>query len=301
MICFKCQESAIIAHEFKNKCMKYLKDLQDMDEEASKAVDFDDIIAFEGDSLVDEFDMGIENADELNAIEINENPREESNDFSEMFYNNECSDREVESTEEIIITEEVVEDATFELITSDNKYQCKLCESIFKTKDNLRRHYIRHGTTDKLKCPSCPRQFYFQRDLNFHMKQHTEPQLEYQCEICSKNYSSNSALKKHMVLHLDDSRQFKCTFEGCNKTFRKKFTLQNHMLTHDNGSNKPITCHIENCNKSFIQINELKRHLRTCHDEKFYKCEYCNEESFDKKGELRVHWTKCEEFLNSRI
>lgn len=278
--------------------MKYIKDLQEEEEEKDvieQDVDFDDIITFDGDDIIDEFDMQMENADELDAININESPCEQSNDFSELF------NKEIESTEEIIIAEEVIEDDAFELITSDNKYQCKLCESVYKTKDNLRRHLIRHKTTSKLNCHLCPRQFYFQRDLNFHLKQHIEPQPEYQCEVCFKNYSSNSALKKHIVVHTDDSRPFSCTFEGCMKAFRKKFTLQNHMLTHESGINKPLNCHIKNCSHSFIQKNELKRHLRTCHGEKFYKCEYCKAESFDRKGELRIHWTKCEDFLSSRI
>lgn len=296
MICFKCQESAIIAHEFKNKCLSYLKDLQEKREDTKKLDDFDDIISFEGDGIEEEFDMTIVNANELNAIEIN-GSCEENNDFSNLFY-----EEEIESAEEIIITEEIIEeDDNFELLTSDNKYQCKLCESSYKTKDNLRRHLIRHKTTSKLNCHYCPRQFCFQRELNFHLKQHLEPQLQYQCQICSKNYSSNSALKKHMVLHTDNSKQFKCTFEGCMKAFRKKFTLQNHMHTHESAMNKPLNCTMKDCIQSFIQKSELKRHMRTCHGEKFYKCEYCKAESFDKKGELRVHWIECEDFLNSRI
>lgn len=103
-----------------------------------------------------------------------------------------------------------------------------------------------------------------------------------------------------MILHSDDSRKFKCTVEGCLLAFSKKYTLQNHILTHNIGE-KPLRCHYEGCGMAFIQNNVLQRHLKSCHGQKFYKCDYCNEAFFDKKAELRVHWTECDRFISSRF
>lgn len=241
----------------------------------------DDIIAYEdGGEAIEEI-----NDEDAVMSSDNEQPSESS-------YFNE-PDVMISQEEFIVVEEEVVSDDTYECV--NGQYRCSICGCFYKNRDSLSRHLVRHKATSKLKCPYCPRQFYFNRDLNFHMKHHIEPTAEYRCEICSKNYSSKSALKKHADLHTN-SKKFKCTFDGCSMAFARKFTLENHLRTHDDV--RPFKC--SRCNASFIQKNILQRHLKITHNEYFYKCEFCNEKSFEKKAELRVHYTECEEFLLSR-
>lgn len=183
-------------------------------------------------------------------------------------------------------------------VPSTNKFRCK-CGSYLTGWQNYRRHLLRHKRSDeeKLKCKYCPRQFIFNRDLNFHEKQHTQPKQQHPCEICHKNYSSADTLKKHMKIHTENSKSFECPH--CNLSFSRKFTLQNHMLLHD-ASNKPFACPHDNCDKSFIQKTTLQHHLKKAHGQKFfYQCEACLTE-YAKKAELKTHWESCEKFLETR-
>lgn len=228
-----------------------------------------------------------------------------SSDFEQQYEENceiineypnepELQQQEIESINEEFITKEevVLIDGTCEIIV---EFNCSICGKLYKNRESLNRHTVRHKSKPRLMCSFCPRSFYFARDLNFHLKQHLEPTPEYKCGICSKNYSSPSALKKHMELHTE-SKKFKCTFKGCSLVFARKFTMQNHLRTH-NALDRPFKCTI--CKSAFNQKNILQRHLKTCHGEYFYKCEFC-EKSFEKKFELRVHYTECDDFLKSR-
>lgn len=272
MICFKCQESSIIAYEFKTKCLKMMEEAQ----EAAAGNIKDD---YEDHNLEDFIEYDDEEAlceeKEVNEIE----------NINEEVYN---------TTDNEYVIEEVIE---MEVNGDSYQFECRICNSSFKTKDSLRRHIIRHKTTNKLKCEFCPRQFFFQGELNFHLKQHFDPPPEVKCEICDKTFSSKSALNKHKLLHTD-IKSFACSI--CEKKFRKKFTLKNHLLIHNLSEDKPYKCEIEDCFQSFNQLNVYKRHLKTIHNEKFFKCEYCKAESFDKKDNLRAHWMVCDAFLNSR-
>lgn len=54
---------------------------------------------------------------------------------------------------------------------------------------------------------------------------HSDPRL---CEICSKTFFSETALKNHMKRH---NASYLC--DRCHRRFPCNFTLQQHMATHD--------------------------------------------------------------------
>lgn len=285
-ICFKCQEKAIIVYEFKADCVKLSNNFDQLD----------DMIAYDEEEDVVEFDFGEESAMDSSEYEQYHETNSDSQQPEEIHSETSNEPQTQQNTEEFIFEEEVISDnGTYEII--DGRFHCNICGNLFKNRESLGRHMIRHKSKPKLKCPYCPRNFYFARDINFHIKQHTEPLPEYKCQICSKNYSSTSALKKHLQLHTE-SKKFRCTFSGCNLVFARKFTMQNHLRTHDGC--RPFKCPVDSCESTFIQKNILQRHMKACHNENYYKCEYCKEKSFDKKSDLKLHYTACDEFLNSR-
>jgi uncharacterized Zn-finger protein len=51
------------------------------------------------------------------------------------------------------------------------------------------------------------------------------------CTICGNNYKHFSDLQRHKLVH-SGIRPFKCSFEGCEKTFPKKTSVTNHERTH---------------------------------------------------------------------
>lgn len=139
--------------------------------------DFEDIIEYDlenarDDEIVQEqdvFDSDMQPTEEIindsscDVDETEQNQQDLGSEMEEALMGNNDDD-------EGILEEEVIADIFEVITTNDNRYQCNLCDSNFKTKDNLRRHIIRHKTTTRFKCQFCTREFYFSRDLNFHLK-----------------------------------------------------------------------------------------------------------------------------------
>ena len=72
-------------------------------------------------------------------------------------------------------------------------------------------------------------------------------------------------LKRHK------GKMFEC--ESCDKSFKQKGNLKNHIHTIHNGY-KDHNC--EYCGKSLTRANVLKKHINTVHNSyKDHKCDYC--------------------------
>ncbi|KAJ6877858.1 hypothetical protein NC651_030566 [Populus alba x Populus x berolinensis] len=59
-------------------------------------------------------------------------------------------------------------------------------------------------------------------------------------------------------------RPFKCLFDDCHASYRRKDHLTRHLLQHEG---KLFRCQMENCNREFVYPSNLKRHVRELHDE----------------------------------
>lgn len=172
---------------------------------------------------------------------------------------------------------------------NQGRFICHVCERTYSTRDTLGRHLVKHTSTKDFKCNFCPREFFFQRDLNVHLKQqHFDPK-KFKCEICTSEFMSNSAMKKHLSMHFEKSkRMFDC--DKCDLSFKTKGVLQNHYRTHT--GDKPFVCQICPNGTAFTQKIILQRHMKNIHREKIYQCEWCND-SFEMHGQLRDHWKEC--------
>ncbi|KAG6447999.1 metal regulatory transcription factor 1 isoform X2 [Manduca sexta] len=153
-------------------------------------------------------------------------------------------------------------------------FQCAVCSKKFSFLSALRRHEKQHDRKNYVYC-TCGKKFrdeiLLKRHINYAHKG------TFNCEKCSASFNSDTALQTHMKTHKPESeRKFKCTFDGCGKSFNFHHHLKHHILTHTNA--KQHYCDV--CKKGFIQLHHLKAHLNTHNPGSWL---YCIEPNCKKK------------------
>jgi ovo-like protein len=102
---------------------------------------------------------------------------------------------------------------------------------------------------------------------------------KFQCRLCSKIFTLQRLLNRHMKCH-SDTKRYLCTF--CGKGFNDTFDLKRHTRTHTGV--RPYKCNL--CEKSFTQRCSLESHCLKVHGvahqydykqrrSKMYVCEDC--------------------------
>ncbi|XP_014241124.1 transcriptional regulator ovo isoform X2 [Cimex lectularius] len=110
------------------------------------------------------------------------------------------------------------------------------------------------------------------------------------CHLCSKSFSLQRLLNRHMKCH-SDVKRYLCTF--CGKGFNDTFDLKRHTRTHTGV--RPYKCNL--CEKSFTQRCSLESHCLKVHGvqhqyaykerrTKMYVCEDCGHTT----NEPEVHY-----------
>jgi uncharacterized Zn-finger protein len=79
---------------------------------------------------------------------------------------------------------------------------------------------------------------------------------EYTSSPLSQSSSSDSAAEDATT----ENRPFACTYPGCTRRFKRKYTLKDHMNAHT--GEKPFVCPVSSCGKSFTTSGNLARHRR---------------------------------------
>ncbi|GLH06252.1 Krueppel homolog 1 [Gryllus bimaculatus] len=112
----------------------------------------------------------------------------------------------------------------------------------------------------------------------------------YCCEVCGKEFSKWSQMKKHLKLHSDD-KPFTCP--ECPASFNVEHNLTLHLVTHN--TENP-SC--PECNKKFSRMASLKAHIMLHEREESLFCPECGDE-FSTQAQLDIHakehqedWTK---------
>ncbi|KAK4308246.1 hypothetical protein Pmani_020052 [Petrolisthes manimaculis] len=117
-----------------------------------------------------------------------------------------------------------------------------------------------------------------------------EENNKFVCRVCSKAFSLQRLLNRHMKCH-SDVKRYLCTF--CGKGFNDTFDLKRHTRTHTGV--RPYKCNL--CEKSFTQRCSLESHCLKVHGvqhsyaykerrSKVYVCEECGHTT----GEPECHY-----------
>lgn len=81
---------------------------------------------------------------------------------------------------------------------------------------------------------------------------------KFSCRVCSKHFTLQRLLNRHMKCH-SDVKRYLCTF--CGKGFNDTFDLKRHTRTHTGV--RPYKCNL--CEKSFTQRCSLESHCLKVH------------------------------------
>ncbi|XP_076637970.1 uncharacterized protein LOC143350063 isoform X1 [Colletes latitarsis] len=205
-----------------------------------------------------------------------------------------------------------------------NKHICPICGAAFNRKGNMNTHLKRHDNGDGIyTCSVCAYRCKSMSELKLHRKKHTEEDIiesirkkctdktVWQCEVCSRIFSTRAVLLNHERIHKGEKMNVKCNICGKqlanknsliyhNKSIHSKerphmcqycggaFVSKESRLIHEriHTGERPYICKI--CNMEYKCSSNLNQHMKIHSGIKPHRCTYCDK-SFTRKGALRVH------------
>ncbi|KNC85992.1 hypothetical protein SARC_01837 [Sphaeroforma arctica JP610] len=149
---------------------------------------------------------------------------------------------------------------------SRGKYLCPWdgCQEKFSSSTNLLAHFRTH-TGEMVTCtvPGCGLGFALESELEQHFRGVHGLEL-YKCtwDGCSRTFISNQLLTEHLPIHSKGSgaKPFMCTFGPCQDKFATWYERKIHMITH--ARDRPYTCTYDNCDKTYASSARLKSHSK---------------------------------------
>ncbi|CAG0887426.1 unnamed protein product [Cyprideis torosa] len=151
------------------------------------------------------------------------------------------------------------------------QYPCDVCGKTLSSREALKKHVVVVHTNDTnhIECEVCGKLL---REISYraHMKEYHDPEMSFQCTICSKELKCKQTLSKHMRAFHGGGGDYVCTI--CGKKFLAPSKLQDHEESHSD--NKRHIC--KSCGKAYKYKAQLSRHMKLDHEGKNpYKCTRC--------------------------
>ena len=164
---------------------------------------------------------------------------------------------------------------------SSQELICFVCEKKYLDRYSLRYHLRTHGIGLQIRCELCGKNFTKQSRLRSHIDSIHKNIRKFQCPNCDKAFKAKIHLDNHMLQHSGD-RPFQCG--QCGENFRHKLSLISHSRIHTDS--RPYVC--DTCGRAFRDNSTLKAHTRVHSGDKPYKCNLCDK-SFTQRAGLNYH------------
>ncbi|KAK3588686.1 hypothetical protein CHS0354_028896 [Potamilus streckersoni] len=145
--------------------------------------------------------------------------------------------------------------------TNDGKYQCSLCNNVYKTSSGLREHAMFHtpnnSGTRQFKCSEdgCGKVFTRRNHLLDHLNMHLQVK-PFQCAGCNKSFFTRYSLRRHQKFCVIQT-SLACSV--CKRRFKTRAFLQDHIdAVH---VKQKFVC---DCGASFLWRPGLAKHRKSC-------------------------------------
>uniref|UniRef100_A0AC35U1G6 C2H2-type domain-containing protein n=1 Tax=Rhabditophanes sp. KR3021 TaxID=114890 RepID=A0AC35U1G6_9BILA len=176
------------------------------------------------------------------------------------------------------------------ILSSDKSTNCGQCDKVLRNKKEARHHKVLvHDRTHE--CEICVKTFLSDVLLKTHaakkhpskkdkacLAQSPANKKQYQCQICERSYETYYNYKEHLAKH--GGKTFQCTI--CNKFLSGQSALSRHSKIHT----KPHSCVL--CFERFSSNYDLECHWSYYHsDKKKFNCKHCQRYLYNYSGLLR--------------
>lgn len=165
--------------------------------------------------------------------------------------------------------------------------ECQLCDKKFGTQKDYNNHIQRHAVKLKLinkkraqTCSFCEKECPNDNELSLHVNKVHLQIKPYSCDMCERQFYTESNLKNHKKVHSMSSKE---TCEFCNQTLKCRKQLVIHVRKHIGV--KPFLCQI--CGQSFYSTFKAREHMKVYHGGRFC-CRICKTTFVTKYG-LKDH------------
>ena len=167
----------------------------------------------------------------------------------------------------------------------NDTYECIQCSKTFKTKLGHDRHYktVHCVTLKEHMCSYCGNWYKSRGSLTRHVT-YNHKKCGKVCKVCKRNFRDNTALKKHLISHVDDVQECKLCcrlfkdvkthIKNCSQKKRvrlfsceycgKKFLAKRYLADHINNKHIRPDSFLCSCGKVYSYRYSLKRHQKNC-------------------------------------
>ncbi len=182
------------------------------------------------------------------------------------------------------------------------KEQDILLESIFEEHDNLKESAKLESMSNEQSKSMDSTQFDFSCNDYDKLRESAEAELNRNPDVI--NIFVQNYLNQNIGVGIVNMRTrsfqkcaFKCSYEGCSKTFKTHKEQSNHIDRHSEEPN--CFCKFPNCKKGYTTKASLDLHIQRNHREKKHKCDFCSKR-YSVKGDLNQHVKRAHNDSNYR-
>ncbi|XP_055615238.1 transcription factor grauzone-like [Toxorhynchites rutilus septentrionalis] len=163
-----------------------------------------------------------------------------------------------------------------QFVMNPDAFKCEICEKTYKNRFGYNRHKKESHATElerAFQCHRCPKSFVRERALEKHLSDHeTLDNGTAKCETCGKCFSNINVLKNHIKYRHIKQMQYIC--DVCSKQFYMRSMFMTHRKTHEVPAEE-LRKQCPVCSKWCKNHDYWRIHVRQHKNEGELSCEAC--------------------------